>query len=335
METRKIQQTGGSTYIISIPKQWADKVGIEPGLRVGVQPQPNGTLLICPDTDAKPLRKKTLDITNVFGKPLEREFIATYLAGYDIIEFASAKISSEQKKILRAVCYKLIGPEIIEENATSVLIQDLFSPSDLPIKKAIQRMALIASSMFNDSILSLCNCDTDLAIDIIERDDEVDRLYLVIAKQFKSILCGNSFIDPNQSTIENYHDLRMAATPIERIADHCQRIAQVVIQFQPKLDSKRVNEIKKLSELASETFKKSIESLYDANVKLANQMIENQSIMNELIVQFSREHFDKTKESSLETLLATRTVIDSIGRITDYAANIAETAINASIETDQ
>ena len=333
METRKIQQTGGSTYIISLPKQWADKVGIEPGIRVGVQPQTNGTLLICPDTNTKPLRKKTLDITNVFGNPLEREFIAAYLAGYDIIEFVSAKISSEQKKILRTVCYKLIGPEIIEENATSVLIQDLLSPSDLPIKKAVQRMALITSSMFNDCMLSLYNCDTDLATDLVERDDEVDRLYLVIAKQFKSILCGNSFIDSSQSPIESYHDLRMAATPIERIADHCQRIAQVVLQFHPKLDSKRINEIKKLSELASETFKKSIEALYDSNSKLANQMIENQKTMNELIAQFNRDHFEKTKDSPLETLIAMRTVVDSIGRITDYAANIAETAINASIET--
>jgi phosphate uptake regulator len=61
-------------------------------------------------------------------------------------------------------------------------------------------------------------------------------------------------------------------------------------------------------------------------------MIENQNVMNELITQFNREHFDKAKDLPLETLIAIRMVIDSIGRITDYAANIAETAINASIE---
>ena len=65
MEIRKVQQTGGSTYIISLPKPWAEKVGIKPGSRVGVQPQPNGKLLISSEIDTKPLRKKLINIESL------------------------------------------------------------------------------------------------------------------------------------------------------------------------------------------------------------------------------------------------------------------------------
>ena len=333
METRKVQQTGGSTYIISLPKQWAENAGIKPGTRVGVQPQPNGKLLISPEVDSKPLRRKSMDITNITGNALERALIAIYLAGYDVIEMTSPKIMADQKKILRAVCHKLIGPEIIEESSSFVLIHDLLNPHELSIKKAVQRMGLIASSMFNDCILAISNCDSDLAVDVMERDDEVDRLYMVISKQFKTIVCGTGFVDTTESSIEGYHDFRMAAAPIERIADHAHRIAQMVVLFQPEIDEKKMAEIKKLSDFASETFKKSIEALYTFNPRLANQVIENQDQMDSLITHFNRDHFDKMTDLPFGTLLAIRTIIDSIGRITDYAANIGEIAIDASIDS--
>lgn len=333
METRKVQQTGGSTYIISLPKQWAEKVGITPGARVGVQPQPNGKLLISPEIDSKPLRKKTIDITNISGNGLERAFIATYLAGYDIIEFTSSKISADQKKTIRAVCHKLIGPEIVEENSNLVLVQDLLSPNELSIKKAVQRMSLITTSMFNDSIIAVCSGDVDLATDVMERDDEVDRLYMVISKQFKSILCGTGIVDTNEASIEEYHNYRMAAAPIERIADHSYRIAKIVILFQPQLDEKRIEEITKMAEFAVDTFKKSMESLMTLNPRLANQVIENQENMNTFITHFNRDYFDKSTNLSFETMIGIRTVIDSIGRIVDYAANIGEVAIDASIDS--
>jgi len=332
METRKVQQTGGSTYIISLPKTWAEKVGIKPGSRVGVQPQPNGNLIVSSEISEKPLRKKRLDITTLNDSGLERAFIATYLAGYDIMEFTASKISADQKKILRTVCHKLIGPEIIEENSSSVLIQDLLNPNELSIKKAVQRMFLISNSMFADSILSVLNCDADLAADVMSRDDEVDRLYLVISKQFKSIVCGTGFADTTDSSIEEYHNLRMAAAPIERIADHSHRIAHMTVLFRPELDEKRIEEIKKLSDFASNAFKTSVEALYNFNPKIANLILENQKTMNELITQFNRTHFDKTTELPFDTMIAIRTIIDSIGRITDYAANIAEIAIDASVD---
>ncbi|WNY26988.1 PhoU domain-containing protein [Methanolapillus ohkumae] len=333
METRKVQQTGGSTYIISLPKQWADKVGISAGIRVGIQPQPDGKLLICPTIDSKPIRKKTIDITNITGQALERDFIAAYLAGYDIIEFVSPKIMAEQKKILRTICYKLIGPEIIEENSNSVLVQDLLNPNDLSIKKAIQRMYLISNSMFCDAIISLKTCDLDLATDVDERDDEVDRLYLVISKQFKSILCGTDFLDTSEATVEEYHDYRMASAPIERIADHSQKIARVVLTMKPKFNAETLGEIEKISLLAKQTSEKAMDALYSSNAKLANQAIENQKTMNMLISKFNRDKFDNPTELSFENALALRIVMDSIGRIGDYSMNIAEIAINASIES--
>ena len=74
------------------------------------------------------------------------------------------------------MCYKLIGPEIIEETAKKVVIQDLLNPDEISIKKSVRRMYLISNSMHMDAIKAIKTLDTDLALDVDQRDDDVDRV---------------------------------------------------------------------------------------------------------------------------------------------------------------
>lgn len=99
IETRKVQQTGGSTYIISLPKQWAEKVGIKTGTRVSIQAQPDGKLLINPVIEGRSIKTKRIDVTGCGAKALERDIIAAYLHGYDMIELFFRKgYSSNRSK---------------------------------------------------------------------------------------------------------------------------------------------------------------------------------------------------------------------------------------------
>jgi phosphate uptake regulator len=77
--------------------------------------------------------------------------------------------------------------------------------------------------MQKDAVRTLKTCGYDLALDVNQRDEEVDRLYLLISKQFRSILCGGKMPDSSETSIEEYHDFRMAASPLEMIADHTRR----------------------------------------------------------------------------------------------------------------
>ncbi|HEX2021068.1 MAG TPA: AbrB/MazE/SpoVT family DNA-binding domain-containing protein, partial [Candidatus Thermoplasmatota archaeon] len=48
MELRKIQLTGGSSYTVTLPKEWVEKADLEAGDVVGFLPQPDGTLAVFP-----------------------------------------------------------------------------------------------------------------------------------------------------------------------------------------------------------------------------------------------------------------------------------------------
>lgn len=328
IETRKVQQTGGSTYIISLPKQWAEKVGIKTGMRVYIQAQPDGKLLINPILEGRSIKTKRIDVIGCGSKALERDIIAAYLHGYDRIELFSERILVEQKQTIRRVCYKLIGPEITEESSNCVVIQDLLNPNELPIKKGVQRMFLIALSMQKDAVRAFKTIDHDLALDVNQRDDEVDRLYLLISKQFRSILCGGGMPDSTETNIEEYHEFRMAASPLERIADHAQKIANVASKLQEPVNDTVMEELEKLNAAYMELVKQSVEGLFEANTSLANQVIDS--------VDNMRAWAEKLRESILkleshEIMISLGTVVDSLSRIGDLSSNIAEIAINMAI----
>jgi len=332
IETRKVQQTGGSTYIISLPKPWAQRMGVEAGSRVSVRNQPDGSLNIATlDTTTKP-KKRKMEISNYRGEGLIRNIIAAYVAGYDLIELVSPRILAEQKKIIREVCHKLIGPEIIEETSKSVLIQDLLNPEEVSIKKSIRRMYLISTSMHKDAIQSLRTGEKDLALDVMLRDDEVDRLFLLISKQFRSLFRGTRLADTTETSIDEYHDFRLVASSLERIADHAHRIAGVTRKLQGPVPEEIMEPIEKASEDARSTVEKAIDALYGCDVKLANKTIDNiQHIKNDV----DRLYASFMKLKDVGTVVGLGTVADSIERTAEYGTNIAETAINMSIATTE
>ncbi len=48
METRKVQVTGKSTYVVSLPKKWVTSVQLRNGDSIALIPMPDGTMLINP-----------------------------------------------------------------------------------------------------------------------------------------------------------------------------------------------------------------------------------------------------------------------------------------------
>jgi phosphate uptake regulator len=303
-------------------------VGITTGARVSLQAQPDGKLLIDPILEGRAVKTKKVDVTGCDVKTLERNVIAAYLYGYDRIEFSSKRMLAEQKQLIRKICYKLIGPEIIEESSDSVVIQDLLNPNELPIKKGVHRMFLIAGSMQKDAVRALKTLDYDLALDVIQRDDEVDRLYLLISKQFRSILCGGRMPDSAGTNIEECHDFRMAASPLERIADHAQRIANVASKMQHLVKGSVMADIEDLNNAYAELVKQSVEALFDADTSLANKVIDS---IDNMHARLEELHASVLKMESHEVMISLGTVMDSLSRIGDLGSNIAEIAINSAI----
>jgi len=332
MEIRKIQKTGVSTMTVSLPKSWIESQGLKRGDPLEIDFLPDGSLSISRIRNEKeePARKVIKVNPGETGTHVMRKLIASYLAGFNIIEVRAGKrlelgIKKEVKEFTRLV----IGPEVIEENTTSLVLHDLSDPAELPQRKCVRRMHLLVRSMHLDAMTSFETSDEDLAKDVIDRDMDVDRLYLMVAKQYNMILKDRRLADKLGINVFDGMNLMLAARMLERIGDHAEKIARITMgRSKDERDRDLILALKGLSGRAVKLLDSAVDSIFRKDISLANSIID----MGEDLVQ-DCEALGPKVEGYVHGVVE-NTVLDSVLRTAMYAIDIAETAINMAITSD-
>jgi len=331
---RKVQLTGGSTYIISLPKEWASDVGIKPGDYIQVIPQPDQTLLLVPGEKVEERSEALIDAVSAKSpEEVVREFIACYLTGYDVIKLKFGKKVDEYKACLKDVMRnKLIGLETIEESTNQMVVRCFLGYMDFPIKDALKRIHSMTLSMCIDAIRSLKNHDRSLAKDVIQRDDEIDRLYLFVVRGLK-LAVENRIVMKEMGLMNPRECLgyRLIVKSIERIADHAARIADIILSLNlSKINSNLLKDISSVAERSYAIYQEAINSLYKLDIKQANDSIMKVKELTGMEEDLAERIFKLRLD--VETITGLRLILESLRRIAEYAADIAEIVINLAIK---
>ena len=126
MEIRKVQITGGSSYVVTLPKDWAQSHKIKKNDPLGMIVQGDGTLLVTKDIHEKPIqRTKRIDVTAIHDPTyLFRLLIGTYIAGFTTIEvFSKTRLPPSIGMIVRDFTQMTIGPEVVEETDNQIILK--------------------------------------------------------------------------------------------------------------------------------------------------------------------------------------------------------------------
>ena len=324
METRKVQVTGGSTYTVSLPKDWATANGVSGGSVVEFHPEDDALLLTPRREDEKV--EGTLDVTGLEGDQLTRAVMTMYVSGFDIITLETPRITAEQRRTIRTAAQGLVGLEVIGETSERVQLQDLLDSSELSINNAITRMRLVATTMLADSVTALLEDDDDLAEDVIQRDDDVNRLYYMVSRVFRSILRDPSTAAEVGLDRETAFDYHSSARQLERVADHASKIAENALELDAPPE--HVSDlIADLHESAVAVIEKAMDALLaddpDEATRLANEARQSVDLVDERVRKADAELLDLAPQQA--QLLGL--VVDSLSRAGDYGGNIAETAL--------
>ncbi len=327
MDKRKIQITGGSTYMVTLPKSWAEKVGLDAGTEVSMIDMPPDLMVIRPETvKTKESRSGKMEVGDKSGENLVRSIISFYIAGYEVLKIDGQPITSQQRNTIRKVTQSLIGPEIVEESSNQVVIRNLSDLSELSITETLSRIHQISRSMFKDSIEALLELNKELARDVEDRDDDVDRLFLAISRRFRVMLFDIIEKSEDQISRVEYFDYQRAAKQLERIADHSKKIASIISSLEIEVSGEIADRIKNSADEATELVDKSIISLTERDIEKANRALAMSSTVDEDLLDLNGRLRNLEPSSSQQLGIVT----DSIDRVKEYGVNIAETALNSS-----
>jgi len=324
METRKVQVTGGSTFTVSIPKDWATENGIEAGERLAFYPQDDSLVVTPRDSDEK--SEGSIDITDLHGESLTRTVMTMYVSGFDVMILESERIDAEQRQAIRSATQSLVGLEVIEETGDRVVIQDLLDSSELSVYNAVTRMRLIALSMLEDAVTAICENDDSLAEDVIERDDDVDRLWFMVARIFRATLRTPKAAEELGIPRETCFDYHSSARQLERIADHAAKTAQHARELD-EIPEGVATALDALHEDADDIVNTAMDALLmdetEEAVELGNDARERVREIDE----HTRTVDGRIRDLDAQQAQLLGLVVDSLSRSADYGGNIAETAL--------
>ncbi|MFP3294692.1 MAG: phosphate uptake regulator PhoU, partial [Caldisphaera sp.] len=329
---RKVQITGGSTYIISIPKEWVDELGIDKGLDVVMELTRDNALKVY----SSKYKEKPSDIIkeiyineNLLDSAIIMEVISAYLAGYTSMKLIfSPLILNRVGQIINIIRNKVVGLEVLEENENSVTLHVVVDLSSIPTKLAIENMRKTFKSMLEDFGNAIKNRNEEIFNSIIKRDDVIDKLYLYIYKQINLTLQETVKLEDlgiyNSTEAINLYTIIKS---IERIADHIVAMSTWILE--------NINEIQipeMLDNLITDVFKEVI-SVVD-NIGTSQKA-------NELLKVYSRIHELIEKELELiKSLKGSKQfyeiypILDGLRRAMAYSIDIIEAQVGLNMERE-
>lgn len=237
MEIRRLQEMGGATLLVSIPKSWVRGKLLKKGSVVSIEETTDGGLLIYPVKSDSERQEKEIEIENPsrFGNGrTPSEVTAAYLLGYDLIRVkGKIRISSDDRERIITSIKRLIGLEIVEEDQRSITSQFLVDNTVVEPSKIVRRISSLVRAMITDTLNHIINRDTTSFETVAQRDDEIDRLHFLLVR-----LIRNAVRDPRAagkyglSPIDCL-DYRVATGSLETAGDYAVELSNVVSTLGP------------------------------------------------------------------------------------------------------
>jgi phosphate uptake regulator len=334
MEIRRVQMTGGASFVVTLPKDWAESQKIKKNDPIGLTVQSDGTLLVTRSITEEPLQRvKEIDSSSITDPAfLFRMLIGTYIMGFNVIRITTKqRFPPFVRTVVRDYTQMTIGQEVVEETETLIAIKDLLNPAEMPFDNTIRRMFVIVKNMHEDAITALETHNKTLANDVISRDMDADRLNWLIARQANMLMRNMSLsrkmgISPSMAM--HYY---MLSRIIERVGDHAVRIAEHTIPIiDVAFDKKFMNAIRKSSTMSLEIFERSIVSFFNADMKEAHRNIESITALEDICGDINNMVLNQDALIALNIAY----ISESIRRAGEYAGDISETVINLLVENE-
>ena len=314
--TRRLQKIG-SSILVSLPKEWVDAHNIGKGSQIQIETAENSLSITAGEG-----KKMSKEIEIEYPLPIEENIAANitgaYLLGYDVITIrGKSTISVKDREVIRESMRRLVGMEILDEDASNVNGQFLLDETSLNPEKIFKRMSSIALGMFNETLSALRTDDKTNLQTIPNRDDEINRQYFLLVRFIRSTM-----VDRRLAGIFNLEnidilDYRIAGNILETAGDTIVDLSKSISETSlSSSDQKKIYDIAKDIETIQ---KKSIDAFITNNRSLAIEAIKLHGQYESKIskTRSSLEHKKQTPIAFLDLVYTFEKVAQSWSDISD------------------
>jgi len=267
---RRLQRIG-SSILVSLPKEWVVANNLDKSNEVELETGQD-TISISANKEMRPTKELVISYPLPKDENIVADITGAYLLGYDIIQITSKSIiPGEDREKIRNSMRRLVGMEIIEEDASNINMQFLLDATTLNPEKILKRMSSIALGMYDDVSNGLILDDKSNLQTLSKRDVEVNRQYFLLVRLIRSTLVDKKLA--NVFNLENIDilDYRVAANLLENAGDTIVELANFI--YNSSLSNEHLKKIFDIVQNFNILAEKSIDAFTKPDRRLAIEAI--------------------------------------------------------------
>jgi len=277
--------------LVSLPKEWIDANNLDKTNQVEIETNQNN-LSIRTQLSKRPSKEIEISYPLPKGESIVPTITGAYLLGFDIIRIVSkSPISFSDRESVRGSMRRLVGMEIIDEDATNISVQFLLDETSVNPQNILKRMSSIALGMFSDVVSSLETGDKTNLQTIANRDAEINRQYFLLVRLIRSTIMDTRLAGVYNLENIDILDYRIAANTLEIAGDTVVELSESLIK-----SNLSKTELKKLY-----GFAKDIEEI---QTKSIDSFISNDRSLAINAITLQRSNFSKI--SKIRSLLESK-----------------------------
>jgi len=293
--TRRLQKIG-SSILVSLPKEWIDANNLDKTNQVEIETNQNN-LSIRIQLSKRPSKEIKISYPLPKGESIVPTITGAYLLGFDIIRIISkSPISIDDRESVRGSMRRLVGMEIIDEDATNISVQFLLDETSVNPQNILKRMSSIALGMFTDVVSSLESGDKTNLETISNRDAEINRQYFLLVRLIRSTIMDSRLAGIFNLENIDILDYRIAANTLEIAGDTVVELSQSLIKS--NLSKTELKKLYGFTKDMAEIQTKSIDSFISNDRSLAINAITLQRNNSKKISKI-RSSLENKKQISL------------------------------------
>ena len=321
---RKVQLTGGSTYTVSLPKEWAGEQQIEPGCYVNLYSR--GDQLVMTRSNAGPDSQTHDTQISADGRDpsaLALSVASAYVAGCDEIHIDG--LDHDQRRAITRTIRDFVGLEVMVEDEHSLIARTMLDVGDLSPEQTLAQLERTTLEMHEHAVKAVTDADGDVGRQVARQDDDVDRLFALVSRGFQQSLVDPAVTmgDGGLTSFEYY----MAARQLERVADHAEKIALTADRLDAEPPADLGSTLLDFGERSREVVRRSLAGLLEeptsSTSNLSGVIADAEFLLSE-VSDVDEQLYDR---DDLDDGYLLGLVIDSLTRSTQYGVNIAEVGL--------
>lgn len=332
MEIRRLQQTRGGNFTLSLPREWVEKRKMTRGEEIAVFEEEDGSLRLYP---VKMEHEKPLEVVLALEdypevSALEYCVKTYYTQGINKISIKSKKnIPVEIKKRLKLLRMELPGIEVAEERADAISFYVIIDPAVFLLSSLIEKTSSFSLQLQEDSVKSILASDFQLAREVIERIIEALRYYRMTIRQValssysKTIARKVGVKDCRECVI-----FALVARDLSRLVYYSYSIARHFLSLDEKteINPKILGMIKDLSSVVYVMQRDAVQSFLKKDVMLAISTMEKMAEVRQKEENLLTAIQEVVKDAKLAVVLSY--IARDLRRIAGHSVAIADDAMN-------